>query len=117
MCAYCTERGSFLAKSGRPTKYQSEYAEQARKYCLLGATNERLAELFEVGVTTIDRWLAENDGFRGAVKAGRQEADARVASSARTPFLPPSTPASRYIGGVRCAGSEVQWHRRRLSPS
>ena len=66
---------------GRPTKYTAEHAELARKFCLLGATNERLAELLEVGVTTIDRWLAQHAEFRGAVKRGREQADARVGES------------------------------------
>lgn len=66
---------------GRPSSYRPEFAEQARKYCLLGATNERLAYLFEVGTSTIDRWLVEHDDFRCAVKSGREMADAEVASS------------------------------------
>ena len=64
---------------GRPTKYREELAEQARKYCLLGATNEQLAELLEVATSTVDKWLAEKPEFSGAVKAGRAVADARVA--------------------------------------
>lgn len=32
---------------GRPTKYRPEFAEQARKLCLLGATDKELADFFE----------------------------------------------------------------------
>ncbi len=52
--------------------------EQARKLCLLGATNEDLAGFFEVAVSTIDKWIAEKPEFSGAIKEGREIADARV---------------------------------------
>jgi hypothetical protein len=32
---------------GRPSLYRDEFAEQARKLCLLGATDRDLAEFFE----------------------------------------------------------------------
>lgn len=66
---------------GRPTKYDPSYAELARNYCLLGATNPDLARMFDVSVTTIDNWLVEHPQFLGAVKEGREEADAKVARS------------------------------------
>ena len=54
---------------------------QAKKLCLLGATNEDLAKFFEVGGTTLDRWIKDNAEFRGAIKEGRIVADAEVANS------------------------------------
>lgn len=39
------------------TEYRAEYDEQAYKYCLLGATNETLAEFFGVSATTIKKWM------------------------------------------------------------
>lgn len=66
---------------GRPSSYRDEYAEQAYKYCLLGAKNDKLAELFEVSGSTIDKWIAEIPKFSGKVKAGRELADAEVAKS------------------------------------
>lgn len=66
---------------GRPTRYKKEYDELARNYCLLGATNEKLAELFGVTTTTIDNWLKAHKSFLGAVKDGREIADATVAQS------------------------------------
>ena len=73
--------GHDIAGPGRPTKYRDEYAEQARRYCLLGATNDRLAELFEVAPSTISLWLVQIPAFSEAVKAGREIADAEVAES------------------------------------
>lgn len=67
--------------AGRPTSYKKEYAEQAYKFCLLGATNAQLAEFFEVSESTIDNWLKDKKEFLGAVKEGREIADARVGES------------------------------------
>lgn len=66
---------------GRPTKYKPEYAEQAYKYCLLGAKDEDLARLYDVDITTIDNWKHAHPEFFGAIKEGREEADANVAKS------------------------------------
>jgi hypothetical protein len=66
-------------RRGRPSKFDKAFIDQARKFCLLGATNVDLGRMFEVDTKTIDRWLAEKPEFRRAVKAGREEADAHVA--------------------------------------
>jgi hypothetical protein len=52
----------------------------AFKYCLLGATDEDLARFFEVDVATVERWKDAHPEFRGALKAGKDEADGNVAS-------------------------------------
>ena len=67
--------------AGRPSKYKDEYAEQARKLCEFGATDQELAQFFEVGLTTIERWIAKHQEFRGALKAGKEKADDRVERS------------------------------------
>lgn len=66
---------------GRPTKYKEEYAEQAYKYCLLGADDEKLAEFFEVHVDTIYEWTKKHKVFSEAKKNGKDRADADVAQS------------------------------------
>jgi hypothetical protein len=66
---------------GRPSKFNDAIYEQVTNYCLLGATNDKLAELLGVGATTIDRWIREKPEFRGAIQKGRDEADATVAKS------------------------------------
>ena len=90
---------SATPKGGRPTVFKSEFPDLARKFCLLGATNEDLARLLEVGVTTIDRWLADNAEFRGAVKEGREHADANVAESLYRRALGYSHPAVKIFSG------------------
>ncbi len=54
--------------------------EQVRKLCLLGATNEELANFFGVTRRTLQRWISEGGEFCHAVKEGRQIADANVGS-------------------------------------
>ena len=66
---------------GRPTKYKPEHCEMAYKFCLMGATNDQLADLFEVGISSIERWIVEYDEFRGALKKGKEVADAEIAQA------------------------------------
>lgn len=65
----------------RPSKYKPEFAEQARKLCLLGATDQEIADFFEVEVRTVYRWKGEFEEFCQALKAGKEEADTRVERS------------------------------------
>lgn len=64
---------------GRPPKYKEEFADLARKFCMLGATNEDLARVFEVNVVTIKRWVRDVPEFCASVFEGRELADAEVA--------------------------------------
>ena len=66
---------------GRPTIYKPENAEIARHTCMLGATNEALAERFEVCRRTVDNWIATIPEFSDAVRQGRQVADEVVISA------------------------------------
>ena len=70
-----------MAKTGRPTKYKSEYAEQARKYCLLNATDPNLAKMFDVSEFTISHWKRTRPDFSKAIKEGKAVADANIADS------------------------------------
>ena len=66
---------------GRPTKYKPEYAEQAFNYCLLGATDEEMANFFEISVATLYNWKNDYPEFLEALKNGKEKADAEVAKS------------------------------------
>lgn len=66
---------------GRPPKYKATFADQARKLCLLGATDEDLADFFEVSVRTVIRWKSEHAEFCHALKVAKEEADNRVERS------------------------------------
>lgn len=78
-----TPKKKTIAKKrvGRPSLYREEYAKLAKKFCLLSATNEKLAECFEVSGPTIDKWIREIPEFSCAVKEGREIADAEIASA------------------------------------
>jgi hypothetical protein len=68
-------------KGGRPTKYRAEYAAQAEKLCRLGAVDADLADFFNVTISTVGLWKVTHAEFSAALKAGKEEADARVERS------------------------------------
>lgn len=67
------------SKGGRPSDYREEYADQARKLCLLGATDKELADFFGVCEATINNWKIDYPQFLESLKAGKASADAEVA--------------------------------------
>lgn len=69
------------SKTGRPPKYHDGIPKQAEKLCQLGATDQEIADFFEVDVRTVHRWKAEHEDFRHALKSGKAEADERVERS------------------------------------
>jgi hypothetical protein len=66
---------------GRPTLYKPEYTELAYNYCLLGATDEKLANFFNVDVRTIDNWKLSHDDFFQALKQGKEIANMEIAKA------------------------------------
>ncbi|NWK87024.1 terminase [Raoultella terrigena] len=65
----------------RPTKYQKAYAEQARKLCMLGYTDDQLADFFAVSQATINRWKKDHKEFCESIKKGKDISDAEVTDS------------------------------------
>jgi hypothetical protein len=65
--------------AGRPTLYRDEYCDQAEKLCKLGATDNELADFFEVDVSTINNWKIDYPEFFESIKRGKTLADANVA--------------------------------------
>ena len=68
-----------MAGTGRKNAYKDEFNEQARKLCLLGATNKEMADFFGVSKSAVDNWIAKKPEFRDEVRAGKAMADANVA--------------------------------------
>lgn len=66
---------------GRPSLYKPQYAKQAEKLCAIGATDQELADFFEVDVRTVHRWKLEHEEFCHSLKAGKDVADERVERS------------------------------------
>jgi len=67
--------------AGRPSDYKDEYAKQAEKLAVLGATDQEVADFFEVDVRTVYRWKHDHDAFCQALKVGKETADERVERS------------------------------------
>lgn len=67
--------------AGRPSEYEDAYAEQAKKIAELGATDQEVADFFDVDVRTIYRWKHDYPEFCQALKVGKEVADERVERS------------------------------------
>lgn len=65
----------------RPSKYQAAFAKQAAHLTQLGATDQEVADFFEVEVRTVYRWKHDHPAFCQALKAGKEIADDRVERS------------------------------------
>lgn len=77
-----TAQGKPVAKQagGRPSKYKPEYADQAKKLCMLGMTDKEMASFFEVSESTLNLWKSAHPEFSESLKGGKTLADAEVAS-------------------------------------
>ncbi len=67
--------------AGRPTDYRDEYVEQAFRLALLGATDKEMAAIWDVDESTVNNWKIAHPEFLVSIKAGKIEADSKVASS------------------------------------
>lgn len=70
-----------VARESPRIPYPVGMGRKVTDYCLLGCTNEELAELIGVSLSTVESWLVADPHFRRAVLKGRKEADSRVARS------------------------------------
>lgn len=67
--------------TGRPSDYEEAFESIAQKMGELGATDQELADAFNVDVRTIYRWKHDHPGFCQALKIGKDVADDRVERS------------------------------------
>lgn len=70
-----------MARTGRPSSYKPEYAKQAEKLCILGATDIEVADFFGISVATVSNWKNEHEDFLEALKSGKDKSDDRVERS------------------------------------
>ncbi|MDE2022296.1 MAG: helix-turn-helix domain-containing protein [Patescibacteria group bacterium] len=68
-------------KRGRHSKWDPRFVKMGYHLALLGATVPRMADVFGVSDATVETWMREKPDFLGALKRGRDEADAKVAKS------------------------------------
>ena len=66
---------------GRPTAFREEFVAQAEKLCELGATDDEMADFFNVHRSTIYRWKLDHPDFCDAIKSAKEKADERVERS------------------------------------
>lgn len=66
---------------GRPSSYKPEFADQGYKLTLLGATDKKLAEFFEVSESTLNLWKLEHPEFSESITRGKELADGEIAES------------------------------------
>src|SRR5437879_6362163 len=71
--------GKSVVKQGRPSAYKPEYAGDAEKLCLLGATDADMADFFDVAESTVALWKRTHAEFSESIKRGKAQADATVA--------------------------------------
>ena len=70
-----------MSEVGRPSSYRDEFARQGKMLCEMGATDQEIADFFEVDVRTVYRWKHDHEEFCQALKVGKDAADNRVERS------------------------------------
>ena len=68
-------------KRGRPTKYNPDCVKQVTALCMLGYTNEQLAEFLNIHESRFYEWKKRHPEFQEALLSGREKAGARMAVS------------------------------------
>lgn len=67
--------------AGRPEVYRPSFNSQVEKLCMLGATDQQIADFFGVKVLSIHYWKKKYPGFLASIRKGKDEADSNVAKS------------------------------------
>jgi len=68
-------------RGGAPTLYRPQYDELARKMALLGATDDEMAQAFDITVETLNNWKRRRESFAASIRAGKVMADSEVVDS------------------------------------
>jgi hypothetical protein len=64
---------------GRPGDYRIEFNDMVRKLCLLGATDEEIAGIINISISTLNLWKLEHPKFSESMQEGKSQADSNVA--------------------------------------
>lgn len=99
----------------RHTKYRPEYDDQARRLTLMGSTIAELATFFEVGKTSVERWMEERPSFRAAIVGARDIADTKVVMSLRRRALGYSYTERETVTDDK-GGTKVKVVEKRMHP-
>ncbi len=90
-------------KGGRPPRYRSEYVEQGGKLCLMGYTDQQLADFFQIGIATLYRWKKRYPEFKAALAYNKALDDVEVVNALRQSAIGYSCTevhVSNYLGAV-----------------
>lgn len=98
-----------MGARGPKTGYTPDCCDEARRACMLGATNEELAALLGVSRTTIHNWMEEFPDFRKAIEEGKVAADARVAEKLYQRAIGYERPATRFFANPDGPPTQVDY--------
>src|SRR5215207_676094 len=98
-----------MGARGPKTGYTPDCCDEARRACMLGATNEELAALLGVSRTTIGNWMEEFPDFRKAIEEGKVAADARVAEKLYQRAIGYERPATRFFANPEGPPTQVDY--------
>jgi len=89
---------------GRPSKYKDEYVEQARKLCMLGATDKDMANFFGTSEQTLNSWKEKHPEFLESLRLSKAEHDnkhvVRSLLERATGYSHPDTHISNFQGEI-----------------
>lgn len=60
-------------KMGRPTKYQDDFPEVARRLCIIGCSDQQIAEFLGVNLISVRRWMMIYPDFCSAMTRNAAE--------------------------------------------
>ena len=98
-----------MGARGPKTGYTPDCCDEARRACMLGATNEELAGLLGVSRATIHNWMEEFPDFRKAIEEGKVAADARVAEKLYQRAIGYERPATRFFANPDGPPTQVDY--------
>jgi hypothetical protein len=75
----CRAKAKLRRKTGRPSAYKDEFAEQGCKLASIGLNDTEIMDFFEVSPPTFYGWLKKHPKFLNAIRRGRTIAAGNVA--------------------------------------
>ncbi len=103
-------------RGGRPTSYRKEYAQQAFRLCLLGATDQELADFWGVRKQTVYDWRKRHPKLDEAILAGKLDADNKVAQSLYRRALGYSHKAVKIVADAKTGADHTVDYTERYPP-
>lgn len=103
-------------KIGAPTKFNTRMCPRVRKLCILGATNEQIADFIGISTSTLHSWIQTHPRFASALKQGRERADAQVAKSLYRRALGYSHKAVKIFADPKTGAEKIIEYTEKYAP-